>query len=48
MRREGTPLYLWRNVEPTTLRKLVQFGRTHDATVNDLLLTAYYRSLTPR
>ncbi len=44
-RREGTPMYVWRNVEPTTFRKVVQYGRTHDATVNDLVLTAYYRSL---
>lgn len=44
-RREGTPMYVWHNVEPTTLRKLVQYARTHEATVDDLVLTAYYRSL---
>jgi NRPS condensation-like uncharacterized protein len=43
--RQGSPLYVWRNVEPTIFRKLVQFGRVHDATVNDMLLAAYYRSL---
>ncbi len=43
--RQGSPLYVWRNVEPTTYRKLVQYGRVHDATVNDVLIAAYYRSL---
>ncbi len=43
--RQGSPLYVWRNVEPTTFCKLVRYGRVHDATVNDILLAAYYRSL---
>lgn len=43
--RHGSPLYVWRNVEPTVFRKLVQFSRVHDASVNDTLLAAYYRSL---
>jgi NRPS condensation-like uncharacterized protein len=42
---EGSPTYLETAIEPDAFGALIAFGKKHGATVHDLLLTAYYRSL---
>jgi NRPS condensation-like uncharacterized protein len=38
-------MYVWRNVEPVKFHKVVQYGRVHDATLDDMLVAAYSRAL---
>ncbi|HEX9092439.1 MAG TPA: hypothetical protein VF902_00510 [Coriobacteriia bacterium] len=42
---EGEPVYIAATIESDEFEPIVLFGKRHDATVHDLLLTAYYRAL---
>ncbi len=44
-KKTGTPMYVTHVVEPAAYCKVVQWARTHSASVEDVVLAAYYRAL---